>query len=94
MVGRSGSEANRGGATVLVVDDDPSIRDFVEAALEEEGYGVLSAADGEAALDLVEHEPCAVLLDMRMPILDGWGFAKAYRERPGRHAPIAVMTAA
>ena len=82
------------GATVLVVDDDPSIRDFVEAALEEEGYGVLSAADGQAALTLVGRQPCAVLLDMRMPVLDGWGFAAAYRQRPGARAPIVVMTAA
>jgi CheY-like chemotaxis protein len=83
-----------GGAPVLVVDDDPSIRDFVEAALESEGYRVLSAPDGEIALGLVEHQPCAVLLDMRMPVLDGWGFAAAYRERPGARAPIVVMTAA
>jgi CheY-like chemotaxis protein len=82
------------GATVLVVDDDPSIRDFVEATLEDEGYGVLSASDGEAALALVGEQPCAVLLDMRMPILDGWGFAEAYRALPGAHAPIVVMTAA
>jgi CheY-like chemotaxis protein len=81
-------------ASVLVVDDDPSIRDFVEAALEEEGYGVLTAPDGEAALALVESKPCAVLLDMRMPVLDGWGFAEAYRERPEPRAPIVVMTAA
>jgi len=81
-------------SSVLVVDDDPSIRDFVEAALEEEGYGVLSAADGQAALKLVGRQPCAVLLDMRMPVLDGWGFAAAYRQRPGARAPIVVMTAA
>src|SRR6185295_6534557 len=92
--GARGVRAMARGTTVLVVDDDPSIRDFVEAALEDEGYGVLSAGDGEAALALVEHRPCAVLLDMRMPVLDGWGFAEAYRDQPGARAPIIVMTAA
>ncbi len=81
-------------ATVLVVDDDPSVREFVAAALEREGYAVLIAADGAAALEMVGHRPCAVLLDMRMPGLDGWGFAEAYREHPGAQAPIMVMTAA
>jgi two-component system, chemotaxis family, chemotaxis protein CheY len=35
-----------------------------------------------------------ILLDMRMPVLDGWGFAREYRSRPGPHAPIVVLTAA
>ena len=83
------------GAAVLVVDDDPAIREFVGGALELEGYDVLTAPDGETALEIVgRREPCAVLLDMRMPVLDGWGFAAAYRGRPGAHAPVVVMTAA
>jgi CheY-like chemotaxis protein len=83
------------GVSVLVVDDDPSIREFVAAALGYEGYCVLTAPDGLAALELADrHWPALVLLDMRMPVLDGWGFAEAYLDRRGPRAPVGVMTAA
>ena len=79
---------------VLVVDDDEAIRSAVTQILEFEGYSVVAAADGAEALAAVEAAlPCLVLLDMRMPILDGWGFAAALRQR-GLRIPIAVMTAA
>jgi two-component system chemotaxis response regulator CheY len=79
---------------ILVVDDDPSIRQTVREILDLEGYPVETAADGREALRLVErHEPSLVLLDMRMPELDGWGFAREIRER-GIELPILVMTAA
>jgi CheY-like chemotaxis protein len=81
-------------SSVLVVDDDASIRSVVGEALDLLGYRVLVAADGAEALVVLEHEqPCAVLLDMRMPVLDGWGFAREARRR-GHRFPIAVMTAA
>jgi CheY-like chemotaxis protein len=79
---------------VLVVDDDPAILATVAEVLEFEGYPVHTAtngAEGLVALDLVA--PCLVLLDMRMPVLDGWGFVRALHER-GRTLPIVVMTAA
>jgi CheY-like chemotaxis protein len=80
--------------TVLVVDDEEAIRLTLVGVLELEGYVVRTAANGAEALAAVEAElPCAVLLDMRMPVLDGWGFAAALRDR-GLHVPIAVMTAA
>lgn len=80
---------------VLVVDDDVEIREMLRIALTEEGYPVLVASDGAAALALVEqHRPGVILLDMRMPVMDGWAFARAYAARPGPHAPILVMTAA
>jgi two-component system, chemotaxis family, chemotaxis protein CheY len=83
-----------GGGVVLVVDDDAAIRDMVRDALELDGYRVVTAPDGAAALAALERlEPGLVLLDMRMPVLDGWGFSRAYRERGG-HAPLVVMTAA
>lgn len=82
------------GAPILVVDDDPSIRATVSAILEMEGYPVHSVEDGAQALEAVEQErPSLVLLDMRMPVLDGWGFARAIKER-GLRLPILVMTAA
>jgi two-component system chemotaxis response regulator CheY len=82
------------GRPILVVDDDAGIRDTVSEILDLEGYAVETAADGEEALQVLEHSsPAAVLLDMRMPVLDGWGFAKAVKER-GLQVPILVMTAA
>jgi CheY-like chemotaxis protein len=80
---------------VLVVDDDASIRELVDLALSDYGYQVIAAADGQAALALVDQtKPDVILLDMRMPVLDGWKFAQAYWAQPGPHAPIIVCTAA
>jgi CheY-like chemotaxis protein len=80
---------------ILVVDDDEFIRTCVVEVLSDEGYEVVDAPHGAAALARVdETPPDLILLDMRMPVLDGWGFSRAYRERPGPHAPIVVMTAA
>jgi CheY-like chemotaxis protein len=79
----------------LVIDDDAGIRDLLDLALADAGYAVALAADGAAALAMVDAvAPDVILLDMRMPVLDGWAFAAAYRRRPGRHARIVVMTAA
>ena len=80
---------------VLVVDDDDFIRASVVDILHDEGYEVCEAPHGAAALSLVDElPPDLILVDMRMPVLDGWGFCREYRERPGPHAPIVVMTAA
>ncbi|HEX9988196.1 MAG TPA: response regulator [Chloroflexia bacterium] len=80
--------------TILVVDDDPSILSTVADILEFEGYNVEVAANGAEGLRVLERvHPKLVLLDMRMPVLDGWDFARALRER-GIILPILVMTAA
>ena len=79
---------------VLVVDDEPDIRATVSAMLEIEGYAVAEAVNGAEALAAVEADPPdVILLDMRMPVLDGWGFASEMRRR-GHRIPIVVMTAA
>jgi CheY-like chemotaxis protein len=79
---------------VLVVDDEPDIRATVSAMLEAEGYDVIEATNGAEALMAMESSvPDLVLLDMRMPVLDGWGFASEVRRR-GYRVPIVVMTAA
>ena len=79
---------------VLVVDDDPAIRGAVRDVLEDHGIPVETATDGRDALAKVEaRPPRLVLLDMRMPIMDGWGFAKALRDA-GIALPVVVMTAA
>jgi CheY-like chemotaxis protein len=80
---------------VLVVDDDPSIRATIAEILDLEGYPVATAKNGEEALASVDREmPHVILLDMRMPVLDGWGFAEAFRARYGTLSPVVVMTAA
>ena len=79
---------------VLVVDDDPGILSTVSDILEFEGYHVALAGNGVEGLRVVERVlPSLVLLDMRMPVMDGWGFARALKER-GIVLPIVVMTAA
>ena len=80
---------------ILVVDDDEDIRDFISLALSGEGYRVRTAPDGAAALEEVRRtRPKLILLDMQMPVMSGWEFAQAYRQEPGAHAPIVVLTAA
>jgi CheY-like chemotaxis protein len=75
-----------------VVDDDPSIVAVVSEILTAEGHEVVSAENGADALTKAGRE-ALVLLDMRMPVLDGWGFARAFRAS-GKSSPIVVMTAA
>jgi two-component system chemotaxis response regulator CheY len=80
---------------ILLVDDDESILSTVEFLLTDEGYPVMVAANGSEALArAAARTPCLILLDMKMPVMDGWAFAAAYRDSPGPHAPIIVMTAA
>ncbi len=80
--------------TVLVVDDDPDILDVVVDLLSGEGYRVLSASNGVDALKALHNEqPCLILLDMRMPHMDGWAFASELKAR-GLSFPIMVMSAA
>jgi CheY-like chemotaxis protein len=81
-------------ANILVIDDDASIRAVLSDALSDEGYAVQSAANGAEGLQAIDRAvPALVLLDMRMPVLDGWGFARQLRDR-GMRIPIVVMTAA
>jgi CheY-like chemotaxis protein len=80
---------------ILVVDDDESIRQFIEMALADRGYEIVTAEHGRAALErIAAARPDLILLDMRMPVMDGWAFAQAYRKAPGPHAPVVVLTAA
>lgn len=78
---------------LLAVDDDPAVLQTVVDILEDEGYTVATASNGEEALDMLAAvEPAAILLDMRMPVMDGWQFVRALDGR--RAIPIIVMTAA
>ena len=82
-------------AHILVVDDDPDIRAAISMMLEEEGYTVNTASHGADALALLERTaPALILLDMRMPVMDGWSFMQAYRQSSLPVVPVIVLTAA
>jgi CheY-like chemotaxis protein len=81
---------------LLLVDDDEDLRMSLAEALEEAGYAVIQAANGEAALELVERElPDLVLLDLLMPVLNGWQFCQTKNENPATASiPVIAMSAA
>ena len=92
--GGTGNSGERAGTRVLVVDDDQSILDTVTSILASEGFQVMAAGGGQQALAmLTAWHPTLVLLDMRMPFMDGWAVARSMRES-GSTVPIIVMTAA
>ena len=78
---------------ILVVDDEPQILDMLKCTLEDEGYDVDVAADGKSALVLLpEHKPDLVLLDIRMPDLDGYEVLEFIREKS--EVPVIMLTGA
>jgi len=82
-------------SSILVVDDDPDIRDLVREVLEFDGYEVSEAQDGAVALEQIhQHRPDLVLLDLGMPVMDGWTFLKQCCGEPDcRGVPVVVMSA-
>jgi two-component system response regulator ResD len=79
---------------VLVVDDDESTRELLQLALSDQGYSVVGAVDGATALQLLgDIRPDLILLDIRMPVMDGEAFLDAYSKLPSPHAPIIVLSA-
>jgi signal transduction histidine kinase/CheY-like chemotaxis protein len=90
----AGAAAGDGRRTVVVIDDDPLDLDLVEAVLAPEGYTVVRAASGEEGVRLVRHEhPLVVLLDLRMPDMDGFEVAERLRADPETaDVPIIVLT--
>ena len=82
-------------SAVLVVDDEPDLLSLIRLILEDEGYRVQTAANGRQALAQATRElPGLILLDMKMPEMSGWEFAREFRARFDRAAPIIVLTAA
>ena len=80
--------------TILLVEDDESIREFISAFFEDEGYTFAIATNGAEALEIVARlQPALIFLDIYMPVMDGRTFAAAYRKLPGPHAPIIGMSA-
>jgi CheY-like chemotaxis protein len=81
---------------ILLVEDDAAIREALDEVLADLGYEVVSAPDGRGGLQLAaqQAEPCPILLDWRMPVLDGPEFLARLRELPrGKEFPVILSTA-
>ena len=77
---------------ILVIEDDPGARGAIAAGLEFSGFRVTTCGNGEEGLRAIERErPALILLDMHMPVMDGWEFARELAQR-GERFPIIVMT--
>lgn len=82
------------GRKILIVDDEPNIVRFVQINLERQGYDVITATDGWECLEKVRSEkPDLLLLDIKMPIVDGIGVLKELRETPDTaNLPVIIMS--
>ena len=80
--------------TILVVDDDEAVRVSVGTLLEEEGYAVVTAADGRDALARLQENNgiCLILLDLAMPVMDGWEFLAQREANVPRGIPIVLLS--
>ena len=79
---------------VLVVEDDTSIRDTLELALAMQGYEVATAPNGREAVDLLPRwPPDLIVLDLMMPVMDGWKFRMEQRRAGYDDVPVLVLTA-
>ena len=83
-------------AKILVVDDDPDIRDVLEALLEGEGFEVVMANDGEQALEAIKKEnPDLMILDLLMPVTDGFAVCKQLQDprwSKWKDMPVLILT--
>ena len=79
--------------TVLVVEDDADVRGSLAAVLESQGYDVVEAEHGREALEILSGDPlrfCLIVLDLFMPVMDGWAF-RAEQMKDPRLATISVV---
>ncbi|MBZ4415886.1 response regulator [Myxococcus sp. RHST-1-4] len=84
-----------GAPVVLVVDDDPDILEALSEILEAEGFEIRRARNGKEALERLEPDPPnLILLDLMMPVMDGWEFAQRMRQKPAvAGIPLIVLSA-
>jgi CheY-like chemotaxis protein len=83
--------------SIMIVEDDRDTREMLERFLQLEGFDVRTAANGEAALAALRREgaPSVILLDLMMPVMNGWQFREAQRDDPDLASiPVVVVTAA
>ena len=83
--------------TILVIEDDSAIREMLVQTLADEGFAVVSAADGMEALSYLQTAaelPCVILLDLMMPRMNGWQFREIQRNHPAISSiPVVVLSA-
>ena len=82
--------------SVLIIEDDADIRESVEQVLSMEGYTVYSAGNGKEAMTLLQRipHPPLILLDLMMPVMNGWEFLQAQRAHPQfAHLPVIIVSA-
>ncbi|MFL5813674.1 MAG: response regulator [Bdellovibrionia bacterium] len=77
----------------MVIEDDESIRQTIALALEIKGYQVISVSDGQEAIHILSksERPCLILLDLMMPVLDGWAFLDELKKMPREIAEIPII---
>ncbi len=79
-------------ATILIVEDENMLNEAYQVVLKSAGYTVLTAFDGKEALEILQkHTVDAILLDLRMPVLDGVGFLEAYQPKAQKKPPKIVV---
>lgn len=91
------SDVERAPKAVLIVEDDPEIRRLLHRVLTKQGYPVMEAPHGEAALELLAGGvlPGVILLDLYLPVMDGWEFRQAQLKDPRLASlPVVVISAA
>ena len=84
-------------ANILVVEDNDDVREMMAVTLELEGHEVATAINGRDALEKLHsgERPCLILLDLMMPIMNGWEFRRALERDPEFHdVPVVVVSAA
>jgi CheY-like chemotaxis protein len=82
-------------ATILIVDDEPILRQLFQKVMEHEGHTILTAANGREALEVMRNRvPDLIMLDMQMPAMDGYTFLRLIRRHQDwAHVPVVIMSA-
>jgi CheY-like chemotaxis protein len=95
VLNNGGCQGTRVMSCILIVEDDMDIREALEQILEGEGYQVVSAPNGKVALDRMrEFKPQLVLLDLMMPVMNGWQFRQNQRQDDAlAHVPVVIISA-
>jgi DNA-binding response OmpR family regulator len=85
----------RAQTSVLVVDDEPQVVWMLQFSLQAEGYETFAARDGRSALDEIrEHHPKLMLLDIMMPVMDGWSVLEQVQSLPAEDRPRVIVVSA